>query len=314
MQHTGHPRDLDLAYLFHGCRSMVLASSRRSGLVEGAQTRAAFGRDWALYGVSALSFRELLTPPRGRCWSRTSGYIGCGAASFEPRSALNSYTGAQSARSGSMVGVDMAWESASTLIAGATGIAGILATYLTARYNSKNNFRVLETERRHAMIQATLTERKTLYVRMLHALEEFDFTLHTLESAGYGGEGAPGSGLTEEIRTFIARHLEIDLTIQNIERELELVAPLGVVRECRHAFYALREMTRILTDEGTVNCKPYERCLIKVVSLMRSDLGESSLGLPVHATGSAEEEMKSIYTLNAPESAIRLSLEAADDC
>lgn len=208
-----------------------------------------------------------------------------------------------------MVGVGMAWETTSTLIA---GLAGILATYLTARYNSKNNFRILENERGYTAQQETLIEKKTAYVRMLQALEEMEFTLRALWIGGYGEKTLASSGLTEDLRALIARHLEVDLKIQNTERELELIAPPDVLQACRRGFYALREMGRILTEEGDFSAKPYENRLPKIVSLMRLDLGESSIGLPARAIEDIESDMMGVYALNAPESAIRLRLEAAE--
>lgn len=114
----------------------------------------------------------------------------------------------------------------------ATAMAGIAATFFTARYSSKNNLHTMESERRYQSLRATLTERKVMYVRMLHALEEFYHTLIILHRHGYG-TSVPANGLlTKDIHDLLIRNLEIDLSIQNIEREMELVAPFEVIVAC----------------------------------------------------------------------------------
>jgi hypothetical protein len=149
-------------------------------------------------------------------------------------------------------------------------------------------------------------------VRMLQALEEMEFTLRALSISGYGGKAMTSSELTEDLRILIARHLEVDLRVQNLERELELIAPVDVLQACRHGFYTLRELARVLTDDGIFSAKPYEKCLPKIVSLMRLELGEGPTGLPVRTIEEIESDMNKVFALNAPESAIRLRLEAAD--
>jgi hypothetical protein len=207
----------------------------------------------------------------------------------------------------------MAWESASTLIAGVTGMAGILSTYLTARYSSKNNFRAMEAERLHRTQQAIVAERKSAYVRMLHSFEEFDFTLSALQKIGYGRNAIiGGTDLTREVHELLIRNLEVDLTIQNIERELELIGPLDVIKACRRAFKALREQTHNLTNYGDLNPEAYNSFLAMAVARMRLDLGETLVGSTVNFIEDVEHDMKDVYELNAPESAIKLRLDSVD--
>ncbi|HXL91970.1 MAG TPA: hypothetical protein VN969_23760 [Streptosporangiaceae bacterium] len=201
----------------------------------------------------------------------------------------------------------MALEQASTLITGVTGIAGMLATYLIARYGNQTNLRAAEMERRYKLLTATSAERKSAYVRILHAFEEFIFTLQMLQKRGYGGTAEGVINASEEIHELLDRNLEVDLAIQNIERELELIAPIEVIKACRRAFYSLRELTQTLTDNGELSNEPYVTQLAAAVSLMRLDLGEQVTG-PVEVA----IDMRSIYELNAPESAIRLRLESED--
>jgi hypothetical protein len=204
----------------------------------------------------------------------------------------------------------MAWEQAGTLIAGVTGIAGILATYFTAKYGAESNLRAIEAERRYASQQATVAERKSTYVRMLHSFEEFYFTLSILQKRGYGGSGVSDTAVTKEVHEALTRNLEVDLAIQNIERELELIAPLAVLRACRHAFYALRDLTQRLTNDGELDIEPYETLLATAVSLMRLDLEGGAIDSTDRAIEDAKKDMKEIYGLNAPESAIELSMDS----
>jgi hypothetical protein len=210
--------------------------------------------------------------------------------------------------------VPMAWESSSTLIAGVTGITGILATYLTARYSSKNSFRAMEAERRHRIHQATVAERKSAYVRMLQSFEEFDFTLSALQKNGYGrGAVTKIMELTSDIRELLVRNLEVDLRIQNIERELELIAPVDVIKACRRTFKALRDKTYSLTNYGELSTQPYNSFLAMTVSRMRLDLERAASGSSVEFIDDVEHDMQDIYELNAPESAIRLRLDFVDN-
>jgi hypothetical protein len=158
----------------------------------------------------------------------------------------------------SVLGDDMALEWANALSAGVTAVAGIAATFFTARYSGKNTLRVINSERRYQSQRATLAERKSIYVRMLHALEEFYHTLIILHRHGYGNSAPVDGLLTEAINDLLIRNLEIDLSIQNIECEMELVAPFEVIAACRRAFFDLREKTRILVDGGEICPDPYE--------------------------------------------------------
>jgi hypothetical protein len=190
-----------------------------------------------------------------------------------------------------------------------TAVAGIGATFFTAKYNSKNNLRTIESERRYQSLRTTLTERKLIYVRMLHALEEFYHTLIILHRHGYG-KSAPTNGLlTEAINDLLVRNLEIDLSIQNIEREMELMAPFEVIAACRHAFFDLRKKTRILADGGEICPDPYETLLAKAVALMRLDLRDEAFDFTSLAVDSAQADMRRVYDLNAPVSAIRIEIE-----
>lgn len=208
----------------------------------------------------------------------------------------------------------MTLEWASSLSTGATAVAGIAATFFTARYSGKNNLRVIDSERRYQLQQTILAERKSIYVRMLHALEEFYHTLIILHSHGYGNsilvDGLPGAAISD----LLTRNLEIDLSIQNIEREMELVAPFEVIVACRRAFFDLREKTGILADGGEVDPYPYETLLAKAVALMRLDLRDDAFDFTSPATDSAQADMKRVYELNAPVSALLTKAESPGDC
>jgi hypothetical protein len=189
-----------------------------------------------------------------------------------------------------------------------TAMAGIAATFFTARYNSKNNLRTIESERHYQSLRATLTERKLIYVRMLHALEEFYHTLIILHLHGYG-KSVPSSGLlTKAINDLLVRNLEIDLSIQSIEREMELVAPFEVIAACRHAFFDLREKTRIIADGGEICPDPYETLLAKAVAVMRLDLQGEAFDFTSPTVDSTQADMRRVYDLNAPVSAISIKV------
>jgi hypothetical protein len=144
---------------------------------------------------------------------------------------------------------------------------------------------------------------------MLHALEEFYHTLIILHRHGYG-RSVPADGLlTEAINDLLVRNLEIDLSIQNIEREMELVAPFEVIAACRHAFFDLREKTRILADGGEICPDPYETLLAKAVALMRLDLRDEAFDFTSPAVDSTQADMRRVYDLNAPVSAIKIRVE-----
>jgi hypothetical protein len=204
----------------------------------------------------------------------------------------------------------MALEWANALSTGVTAVAGIAATFFTARYGSKNSLRVIDSERRYQLQRATLAERKSIYVRMLHALEEFYHTLIILYRNGYGNSVPVGGLLTEAINNLLIRNLEIDLSIQNIEREMELVAPFEVIAACRGAFFDLREKTRILVDGGRVCPDPYETLLAKTVALMRLDLQDDAFDFTSSIVNSAQADMRRVYDLNAPASAIKINVES----
>jgi len=204
----------------------------------------------------------------------------------------------------------MALEWTSELSTAVTALAGISATFFTARYNSSNNFRALEAERDYRLQQETLAERKNIYVRMLHSLEEFYFTLDVLRKDGYGSSPAADADLSEHVKGLLVRNLEVDLVIQNIERELELVAPLEVVKACRHTFYSLRELTHVLTDNGEIYEQPYNGLLAKAISLMRLDLQGEAPDLTTPIVEEFEKDIRAVFDLNAPASAIRLKLES----
>ena len=146
---------------------------------------------------------------------------------------------------------------------------------------------------------------------MLHALEEFYHTLIILHRHGYGSSVSVDGMLTEAINDLLARNLEIDLSIQSIEREMELVAPFEVIAACRRAFFDLRTKTRILVDGGMIIPDPYETLLAKAVALMRLDLQDDAFDFTSPVVDSAQAEMERIYDLNAPVSAIRIKVESA---
>jgi hypothetical protein len=163
------------------------------------------------------------------------------------------------------------WLSAnSTLI---TALAGMSSTVFVAIYMTRSNSRSAEAERRHNAQQLMLTERKSAYGKMLQAFEEFDDTVYMLRGKGYTGPGAVGARLSKEVRAMLDRNSKIDLAIQDLERELELIAPLEVVKACRITFRTLREKTQLLVDGGEVGSQPYNSHLAETVRLMRADLG-----------------------------------------
>jgi len=158
----------------------------------------------------------------------------------------------------------------STLV---TALAGMASTVFVAIYMTRSHSRSAEAERRHNTQQLILAERKSAYERMLQAFEEFDDTLYMLRGHGYKVHRAARTRFTKEVRTQLDRNSKADLTIQDLERELELIAPLDVLTACRITFRTLREKTRILMDEGDVRSQPYNAYLAETVRLMRSDLG-----------------------------------------
>lgn len=162
------------------------------------------------------------------------------------------------------------WLSAnSTLIA---ALAGMASTVFVAIYMTRSQSRSAEADRRHNARQLMLTERKSAYEKMLQAFEEFDDTLYMLRGNGYGGPCAAKTRCAKEARALLDRNAKVDLTIQDLERELELIAPLEVVKACRVTFRTLRDKTRILTDEAHVRSQPYNAHLAETVRLMRLDL------------------------------------------
>jgi hypothetical protein len=158
--------------------------------------------------------------------------------------------------------------------------------------------------------QESFREKKRAYVRILQSYEEYDFTLYTLGKSGYG-VGARNTRATEELRDLLVRHLEVDLRIQNLERELELIAPFEVIEKCRHVFYTLREKARTLAEGEDLLPQPYNSRLAATVAEMRSDL---SKGITDSATtvDSMRAGIDEVYALNAPESAIRFWLDSID--
>jgi hypothetical protein len=162
------------------------------------------------------------------------------------------------------------WLSAnSTLV---TALAGMASTVFVAIYMTRSHSRSAEAERRHSAQQLMLTERKSVYERMLHAFEEFDDTVYMLRGSGFTGNRAARLRSTKGVRVLLDRNSKVDLAIQDLERELELIAPLEVVKACRVTFRVLREKTQVLMDEGDVGPQPYNACLAETVRLMRSDL------------------------------------------
>ena len=159
----------------------------------------------------------------------------------------------------------------STLV---TALAGMASTVFVAIYMTRSHSRSAEAERRHNTRLLVLAERKSAYEKMLQAFEEFDDTLYMLLGCGYRRHGAVRTRYRKEVRTLLDRNSKADLTIQDLERELELIAPVDVVSACRTTFQILRKKTRILRDEGDVRPHPYNACLAKTVNLMRSDLDQ----------------------------------------
>jgi hypothetical protein len=136
---------------------------------------------------------------------------------------------------------------------------------------TRSHSRSAEAERRHNAQQLMLTERKTAYERMLQEFEQFDDTLYLLRGSGFTGHGATRTRSTQ-VRALLDRNSKVDLAIQDLERELELIAPLEVVKACRITFRTLREKTKVLMKEGDVRPQPYNAHLAETVRLMRSDL------------------------------------------
>jgi hypothetical protein len=158
------------------------------------------------------------------------------------------------------------WLSAnSTLV---TALAGMASTVFVAMYMTRSHSRSAEAERHHSIQQLMLTERKSVYERMLQAFEEFDDTVHMLRGNGYMRRGTAKSRLTKEIRELLERNSKVDLAIQGLERELELIAPMEVVKSCRITFRVLREKTIILMNEGEVQPQPYNAHLAETVRLV----------------------------------------------
>lgn len=191
----------------------------------------------------------------------------------------------------------------STLIA---ALAGMVSTVFVAVYMTHSNLRNTEAERRHNAYQLVLTERKSAYKKILQAFEEFDDTIYVLHGNGYTGHGRPGVKLTGEVHALLDRNSKADLTIQDLERELELIAPLEVVKACRITFRTLREKTKILINESEVRRQPYNSHLAETVRLMRADLerlNQSDLGKKnTDLTDFPEQDFMSLYDeLLAPE-------------
>lgn len=162
------------------------------------------------------------------------------------------------------------WLSAnSTLIA---ALAGMASTVFVAIYMTRSQSRNAEAERRHNARQLILTERKSAYEKMLQAFEEFDDTVYMLRGNGYKGPSVARVRCTKEVRALLDRNSKVDLAIQDLERELELIAPLEVLKACRVTFRTLRDKTRVLAEEGDVRPQPYNAHLAETVRLMRSDL------------------------------------------
>jgi hypothetical protein len=184
----------------------------------------------------------------------------------------------------------------STLV---TALAGMASTVFVAIYMTRSNSRSAEAERRHNAQQLKLTERKSAYERMLQAFEEFDDTVYMLRGNGFTGHGAAKVRSTKEVRAQLDRNSKVDLAIQDLERELELIAPLEVVRACRVTFRTLREKTQILIDEGDVRVQPYNAHLAETVRLMRSDLARlmgPGLGKEIgESLDFSERDFKSLY-------------------
>jgi hypothetical protein len=164
------------------------------------------------------------------------------------------------------------WLSAnSTLV---TALAGMASTVFVTIFMTISHSRSAEAERRHHTRQLMLAKRQSAYEKILQAFEEFDDTLYMLLECGYKGCRAARVRPTNEIRTLIDRNSKADLTIQDLERELELIAPLNVITACRIAFRDLREKTHILKDKGEIGPQPYNSHLADTARLMRSDLDE----------------------------------------
>jgi hypothetical protein len=151
-------------------------------------------------------------------------------------------------------------------------MAGILATYLTAKYSTKNNLRVVEIERHHRARQEAITERKSVCVKMLHSFEEFICPMC----------------------------------------DLELIAPMDIIKACRLTLKSLREQTCNLTNYGDFSTEPYNSLLAMTVARMGLDLDETLAYSAVSFFEDVERGMKDVHGLNAPESAIRLRLDEND--
>jgi hypothetical protein len=203
----------------------------------------------------------------------------------------------------------MPWEWAVPVSSAVTAVAGIGATFMTARYTSKNTFRIMGTDRRDKIHEAAISDRRQTYSEVLHAYEEFYHTLFLLQRSGYKTTSGQDAILTTTTLGLLKRNLEVDLKIQNIERNLELIAPLDVVEACRHAFRALRDETFNVSENGTLNPEPYSACLSRVVLLMRCDVNTENDPGHLAPDETAEQALKAIYLLDARESAFRLRAE-----
>jgi hypothetical protein len=189
------------------------------------------------------------------------------------------------------------WLSAnSTLV---TALAGLASTVFVAIYMTRSNAHNAEAERRHNARQLMLTERKCAYEKMLQAFEEFDDTLYMLRGNGFRRRGAARIRSTKKVRALLERNSKVDLAIQDLERELELIAPLEVVKACRVTFRTLREKTQIFMYEGDVRPQPYNAHLAEAVRLMRSDLDrlmrldyDKEIGNPLDCS---ERDFMSLY-------------------
>jgi hypothetical protein len=189
------------------------------------------------------------------------------------------------------------WLSAnSTLV---TALAGLASTVFVAIYMTRSNAHNAEAERLHNARQLMLTERKSAYERMLQAFEEFDDTVYMLRGNGFRKRSGVRFRSTKQVRALLERNSKVDLAIQDLERELELIAPLEVVKACRVTFRALREKTQVFLHEGAVGSQPYNAYLAKTVILMRLDLdkimrsdGDREIGSPLDCS---EQEFMSLY-------------------
>jgi hypothetical protein len=182
-----------------------------------------------------------------------------------------------------------------------TAVAGIAATYLTARFSSRSGLDALERAHHQKVIDTRADERKSAYCRMLYALEKFDHTLSLLARVDQQELRAANEQGSTVTFTPLSDNLETDLEIQRIERELELIAPLGVLKACRGAFAALREQTHNLMDNHAIDNGPFMEALTIVITEMRSDLDErEAIEAPLELD---QDAVDSIFEMLAPESA-----------